>query len=312
MGTELVSFGDIGFDLQIRVRRLPKANEKLWAQLIGEFHGGMGANTAASFATLGGRAALVSTVGTDSRGDSAISDLDQLGVDTSAVRRVPGPTFWAVGLVGRTGEKSMVMVRTPTFSLRWAAVDWDVLDGDPIVHAAAEAGTDLGPLLLESKRRGLTIALDAEPSILEDSRVASVTDSADILFCGPTVARALGRASSVRVAGRRLATAGKKRIVAVMLGRHGCLVSDATGLQVSIPGHRIKAVDTTGAGDCFVGAFLYAHSRGWPLEARAELANLMAAISVTAPGARGRLLSLSELAELPEARGLRFKDLIRA
>ena len=80
MAAELVAFGDISIDVAVRIPHLPLPDEKLWVEIIGDQQGGMGANAAAAFAALGGRAALVTAVGNDARGQAAIDDLQRRGL----------------------------------------------------------------------------------------------------------------------------------------------------------------------------------------------------------------------------------------
>jgi 2-dehydro-3-deoxygluconokinase len=92
-------------------------------------------------------------------------------------------------------------------------------------------------------------------------------------------------------------------IVALTLGRDGCLVA-AAGESTRIRGVEVEARDTTGAGDCFAGAFLWALSRGRSAVEAGKLANSMAALRTTALGSRGKLVGLAALAGRPELAGL--------
>lgn len=86
-------------------------------------------------------------------------------------------------------------------------------------------------------------------------------------------------------------------------GAQGCLLSDRSGHEYVIAGHKVETKDTTGAGDCFAGAFAFGRIRGLSDLESAELANLMAAMSTTAFGSRGALLSASKLSQLAREKG---------
>jgi ribokinase len=301
MTHELVSFADISSDVMVRVHRLPGPDEKQSATLIGEFPGGMGANVAAAFARLGGRAALVSSVGDDERGRRSVAELRAAGVDVTHVTTVADATFWTIALIDSLGEKSLVEFPSRASSPPWEGVDWSVLDGARIAHTVGAEGRQACRLFDECRRRGVTTALDVESADLDDqTTVRALLDRTDVLFAPDYYAEAITGTAVTDEAARGLLATGPS-VVAVTLGRRGCLVAARPDRILEVPGHAVAAVDTTGAGDCFAGAFLYASARGWDVGDCARLATLMAAQSVTAYGSRGRLLSLAELAELPEA-----------
>jgi sulfofructose kinase len=89
----------------------------------------------------------------------------------------------------------------------------------------------------------------------------------------------------------------KCRLMCATLGRYGALAWDGESFLLC-PGFRVKAVDTTGAGDIFHGAFLYALLSGWKMEEILEFSCAAAALNCTAPGARGGIASLAEIADL--------------
>lgn len=303
---ELVSFGDISTDVLVQVSRLPRRDEKQWATWVGEFPGGMGANVAATFAKLGGSAALVTSVGDDSRGEASLADLRSFGVDVSNVITVPGPTFWTIGLLDERGEKSLLEFSTPAFSPSWDRVDHSVLAGARVAYTTGYEATHVLALFRECRDRGILTALDLEnvdPADLDT--LTHVVGTTDILFSGPAAARALTGIRSVAGAARVLLEWGP-RVLAYTMGAQGCAVFAGEGPGVRLRGHPVRVRDTTGAGDCFAGAFLFGFVRGWEVRACAELANLMAAMSVTSYGCRGNIIGLQDLRALPEARALSF------
>ena len=297
---ELVCFADVSVDLLVRVARLPRPDEKLSATLIGEFGGGMGANVAAAFARLGGRARLVSSVGDDERGRRSVDELRRLGVDVECTVVGGSGTFWTIALIDERGEKSLIEFPGPASSPPWGRIDWGALDGAVMAYTVGAEGRSAGELFDECRRRGLGTALDLESADLDDAEMmALLLQRADVLFAPASIAQAV-TGVAVEEAPRALLAAGPSLVV-VTQGRRGCLLGTREGGVVAVPGHDVRVADTTGAGDCFAGAFLWALVRGWPPDDCARLATLMAAQSVTAYGSRGRLLRLEELAALPAA-----------
>ena len=178
-----------------------------------------------------------------------------------------------------------------------------MLEGVRVAYTVGAEGRHACRLFAECRRRGVTTALDVETADLRDVlTLRELLAQTDLLFAPAGYARAIAQTQSLPQAARRLLDAGPS-VVAITGGDSGCLVADGAGLT-EIPGHAVAVVDTTGAGDCFAGAFLYGFVRDWPVEDCAAVANLMAAQSVTAYGCRGRLLGLAQLAALPAAAGL--------
>jgi len=301
---ELVSFADISTDVLVRVAALPRPDAKQSATLIGEYPGGMGANVAAAFARLGGRAALVSCVGGDERGRRNLADLSAADVDVSRVVTVGGETFWTIALIDDDGEKSLVEFSGEASGPPWGRIDWAVLDGAAVAYTVGAEGGHACELFDQCRARGVTTALDLESADLDDdAMIGALLARTDVLFAPLSYALTAGGTGDESAAVRGLQARGP-RLVAVTMGGRGCLVGREGDALVEVPGQEVEVVDTTGAGDCFAGAFLYGLVRGWAPAECGTLATLMAAHSVTAYGSRGRLLGRSELAALPAAAAL--------
>lgn len=255
---------------------------------------------AAAFVTLGGSAALVSSIGNDGRGRRSLADLRSIGVDVGHVVTIKDSTFWTIAMLDAQGEKSLVEFSTRASSPQWDQIDWSLLDGAKVAYTVGAEGRHACRLFHECRERGLTTALDIESVDLADEpTLRALLEQTDVLFAPARYAQAIAQTGSLRKAARALLTAGPS-VVAITRGDRGCLVASPHDL-IEVPGHLVPVLDTTGAGDCFAGAFLYALVRGWPVRDCAQMANLMAAQSVTAYGCRGHLPNLAQLAELPEA-----------
>jgi ribokinase len=289
-------------DVAVEIPRLPGPDEKLWVEIVGEYPGGMGANAAAAFAALGGRAALVASVGDDERGARALAELTERGVDLGSVAHLKAPTFWTLALLGAGGEKSLLQFETPALRVPWGSVDWSVLDGAAFAHTIADEGEGNLRLIAEARQRGVRVAVDVEPVTLEAGMRDELLAGVEVVFITPAGLESLGAPGRAEEGAAWLLARGPST-VAVTLGREGCIVA-AAGDSTEIPGVDVEARDTTGAGDCFAGAFLWALSRGRSATEAGRLANSMAALSTTALGSRCNLVGLAELATRPELAGL--------
>lgn len=307
MAAELVAFGDISVDVAVQVPRLPGPDEKLWVDVLGEYPGGMGANAAAAFAALDGRATLVASVGDDARGASSLRELTARGVDLKGVVQLRGPTFWTLALLGESGEKSLLQFTTPALHVPWESVDWSLLDGATFAHTVAEEGDGNLRLIAEARQRGVRVSVDVEPVTLEPDVRDRLLRGVEVAFTTPAGLESLGASPKPEDGAAWLLERGP-RIVAITLGRDGCFVAAAAGETTEIGGVEVEARDTTGAGDCFAGAFLWALSRGRTATDAGRLANSMAALSTTALGSRGHLATLAELASRPELADMRVEE----
>ncbi|MBA3687535.1 MAG: carbohydrate kinase family protein [Chloroflexi bacterium] len=303
MAAELVAFGDISMDVAVEIPRLPGPDEKLWVEIVGEYPGGMGANAAAAFAALGGRAALVASVGDDERGTRALAELTERGVDLAGVAHLDAATFWTLALLAERGEKSLLQFATPALRVPWASVDWSILDGAMFAHTIADEGDGNLRLIAEARQRGVMVSVDIEPVTLEAEMRDQLLRGAQVVFTTPAALQSLGAPRGPEVGAAWLIERGP-RIVVVTLGHDGCFVATSSAEAAQIAGIDVEARDTTGAGDCFAGAFLWALSRRRSALEAGRLANSMAALSTSALGSRGNLVGLAELAGRQELAGL--------
>jgi ribokinase len=121
----------------------------------------------------------------------------------------------------------------------------------------------------------------------------------DLLFTNGDEARELTGCAGADGAAHALRDAGAKMVV-VKLGGCGCLVADESGLE-RVPAFAVTALDTTGAGDCFVGGFLAARQRGFSPSEAARFANAVGALSVQRMGATAGLRGFEDTRAWMEA-----------
>lgn len=284
-------------DYVIRVRRLPAFDEKVMGTLVGRLPGGTMANFACALARLGGRAAWMGTVGGDSGGIEILEDFRRFGVDIRLARvdRRRQSNFTVIFL-GPSAERAIVVV--PSLRER-------LLASAALRHHLARAHfVYLSPHNLPLAERlarvaggmGCRVALEIEPTAgVTFARARALLQHTDVLiFNRDGLASFLGARGPISLrqverSVRRLLALGPRYVV-VTLGRRGSILATEETIAVH-PGFRVKAVDTTGAGDCFSAALVLGLRRGWPLEMVAAYANAAAALSTTAVGPRGSLPS---------------------
>jgi ribokinase len=265
--------GSTNVDLVLRVPALPSAGETVLGSDAERQPGGKGGNQAVALARLGAAVSFVSAVGSDADGLWSLDLLRAEGIDTTEVALVEGPTGLAVVVVDGHGENAIVlspganaMVRPPN------GLEADVL----LLSLEVPVGTVTAAAAL-GRQQGVPVVLNAAPA---QPLPAALLDAVDVLVVNETEWEALGRPTSGQVV--------------ITLGSRGCRLLEA-GRESHLPAVPVEAVDTTGAGDCFAGALAFGLGSGQSLHEAAALATRAAAISVTAPGARGGLPTLEQV-----------------
>jgi ribokinase len=286
MVRHLLVVGSANADLYVEIERLPLPGETLPGHKAAVRPGGKGANQAAAAARLGLPTRFAGRFGTDAFAAPLRSALAEAGADLSPSRDVPGPTGQAFILLQQGGENSIVLVgganraweAEPRFELAGAgALLLQREIPDSVNLAAARAARTAGvPVVLDCG--GDDTPLPTELLALID--VVSPNES--------ELARLTGLPTedddAVLAAARWLQARGVGTVL-VKLGSRGCLLVPAVGDTIRQTAFRVPVVDTTGAGDCFTGAYTVGLVEGLPEARRLRLACAAAALCVQGLGA---------------------------
>ncbi|GLX14126.1 ribokinase [Pseudomonas straminea] len=291
MQGKVVVVGSLNMDLIVRAPRLPRGGETLTGHDFSTAAGGKGANQAVAAARLGAQVAMVGCVGADAYGARLRTGLISEGIDCKAVSEIDGvPTGIASILVDDAGQNAIVIVAggngalTPQHLSAQAQLlaDAQVLIVQlEVPDATVEAAMKLG------REAGCTVILNPAP--VAGPLPAHWYGMADYLIPNESEAAALtglpvGSPQSALPAARSLLQAGARRVL-ITLGAQGVLYADAER-HAHFAVAPVAAVDTTAAGDTFVGGFAAALAAGQPLEAAIALGQQAAALAVTRPGAQ--------------------------
>lgn len=291
MSCDVVGIGENSVDLVYRVPQLAGVGDKVRSTGCRRLLGGQVATTLCTCAALGLRTRYVGTFGNDEHGRLIRSELEQRGIDTSHARVRYAANRHAVILVDeRTGERSIVWQRDAALVLqpedfpREAMTDVRVLHVDNVDEPAAIAAARLG------RDAGLIVTTDID----------QVTDRTPELFAAATfpvlaerVPQALTGESDPQRALRALRR-GHEGMLCVTLGARGSMLLAGDDL-FEAPALPVTAVDTTGAGDVFRGALIYALLRGDRPDVMLRFANAAAALSCTREGAIAGIPNLREI-----------------
>ncbi len=296
-------------DLVTMIDRLPEAGETLAASGFALGGGGKGANQAVAAAALGGDVVFVSCVGDDVFGRETVARLGARGVGTRHVRVVAGVASGVAPIfVSPDGENRILIVKGANDCLSPDDVDaaWPDLGGcallllqlevplETVYHVIARARDDGVPVLLNPAPATAALSLDRIRSV---AFFAPNQTELAILTGRPTATP-----GEAEAAARTLVDAGVGGVI-VTLGAAGALLVAADG-TTAIPPVPVRAVDTTGAGDAFIGAFAYHHAAGLAVAAALARAAAYAALSVTGHGAQSSFAGAAAFGAFLDARGI--------
>lgn len=293
MAGRVVVVGSINVDLVVAADHLPRPGETVLGGTFEQHFGGKGANQAVAAARVGARVAMIGAVGEDAYGSASLEALRSEGIDVTRVRRVPVPTGVAIIAVGSAGENQIVVAPGANATVRAEADTLPAAADEPAVLVTGfEVPMVAAIAALRSARES------GWPAILNPAPAAALP--AELLELGAIlvpneqeVAVAVG-AHDPDQALDELARRNRGPVV-VTRGAAGAVLADGDRRQ-SFPGCTVEAVvDTTGAGDAFIGVLAAWLAAGHSLGESIVAANAAGAMSVRRRGAREGMPRLEEL-----------------
>ncbi|NMZ65444.1 ribokinase [Pseudomonas oryzihabitans] len=276
-------------DLITYIERLPVQGETLEAPDFALGCGGKGANQAVAAAKLGSEVLMVTKVGDDLFADNTLANFRRFGIDTRHVTRAPGRSSGVAPIfVQPDSHNSILIVKGANAALGPAdiqAAEADLRDCALIVLQLEIALETVYAAIDCGQRLGIPVLLNPAPAVADlsaahlarlDYFIPNETELA--LVSGLPVADR----DSAFAAARVLAGRGIRHVV-VTLGAAGALYVGEEG-EFSLPGQRVAALDTTGAGDAFIGCFAHGRVQGLGLREAMQRAVAYSALSVTGRG----------------------------
>lgn len=302
-------FGSINMDLVAKVRSIARPGETVLSRRAESFFGGKGANqaVAAARASRGGPipVAMISAIGNDPFGEACLANLKNNGVDVSGIRISEEPTGCAFIAVDAAGENAITVASGANMSVRSADLTDEVLAKTSVLVLQMEV-----PLLenLDAAAR----AKQAEVKVIwnfapvpdgaERSTIAQLLGATDILVINEheaiSIAAMIGEAiggDCSKVGG--IIASSFDTICIVTAGARGAYAIDPDGTQIHALTRAIIPVDTTGAGDTFVGVFANGLAEKLSIEAAMRRACMAASLACLTPGAQTGMPSRDVLDE---------------
>ena len=276
-------------DLVTYVNRMPRPGETLEAPSFEMGHGGKGANQAVAAAKLGADVMMLTKVGDDAFADATIKNLAAAGVDTRHVTRVPGRSSGVAPImVDPRGENSILIVKGANNDLKPADIEAaaDDLKACDLILLQLEIPVEtVYAAIAFGKRHGVETLLNPAPA-LPDLDIGRVRDATFVVPNETELAILSGRpvetVEQITQAAHSLIASGVGAVIVTMGARGALLVTfDAT---TQIAPVRATPIDTTGAGDAFIGCFARYYVAGDSVETALGKAARYAADSITRRG----------------------------
>jgi ribokinase len=280
MAALVVVLGSANLDQMLVLDRFPRPGETLLAASSARHVGGKGLNQATSSARAGSPTSFIGAVGDDSFGDQLADWLRAEHVDTALLRRMPTASGTAVVLVDGRGENSIVVAAGANATLETlTGADEEMIRSAAVLALQCEVPASVLSAAAQAASATATrVILNAAPVVeLPDALIAHV----DVLVVNEHEARALGASGPRQDLARGLA--GRVADAIVTLGAEGAVWAGRSGAgRCRAP--VVPSVDTTGAGDTFVGYLAAGLSTGMEWPGAIRRAVTAAALAVQRPG----------------------------
>ena len=288
--------GSINQDFVLKVERRPKPGETVTDAVLSTHNGGKGANQAAAAALLGASVALLGRVGDDGFGGPLVQALEEKGVDTALIEEAPGSaTGTAFVTVTEDGENSITVA--PGANRRLTPEDVDAacgaIAGAAVLVAQMEVPRECVARAVEvADEVGTRAILNLAPpfglprAVLGGLDPLVVNEHEAAFLLGESVEGVEGVGAALAAASELLALGPKSAVVTV--GADGAVFAEGDDAG-HLPAPEAEVVDTTGAGDAFVGALALRLAREASLKEAVSYAVRAGSAAVTRGGAQGAL-----------------------
>lgn len=295
--------GSLNMDMVVAVNAIPKAGETVLASKMEKFHGGKGANQAVACSRFGAKTYMVGAVGDDEDGQALLKSMNDSGIDTNGVKICKTEktgTAWIT--VDRDGENSIVVISGSNSLVSKEDIDAneELFEKADIVLLQLEIPMETVEYAIDKgKSYGCRIILNPAPGARLSMDILSKIDiitpnesELDILVSNDESSDRLEDAKKLKEA-QKLLEYGVDNVVCT-LGEKGALLVNKNG-YAEFPGCLVKAIDTTGAGDCFNGVLAAELANNSSIEEAIETAVKASSLSVTKKGAQSSMPSRQDV-----------------
>lgn len=290
--------GSLNIDLVVKVDNMPKKGQTLIGSDFNEVPGGKGANQAVAMARLGGAVNMIGKVGADGFGVRLMEQLKNNNVNTNYISVEECATGVAMITVDKNADNSIVVAPGANFKVDKEYIDKSIeaINCSDIIVLQLETPLEtIKYALKKSKELGKYTILNPAPAVkLEDELIANV----DLLTPNETELEILSGVEiksdeDIEKAAKTMIEKGVKELI-VTLGSKGSLYINKDG-SIFKKSYKVKAVDTTAAGDSYTGALAVALAENKSIEEAMDFASRVGALTVMKEGAQSSLPTLEDV-----------------
>jgi ribokinase len=291
--------GSINMDVVATADRHPKVGETVAGRQVLYFPGGKGANQAVAASRLGVKTTLIGRLGKDSFGAELRMFLGAQGIELGSVRDADTHSGTAIITVAASDNTIVVIPGSNALVSADDVANVPLAKGDVAVSQFEIPLPTIAAFFQRARSAGATTLLNPAPAQKMSAELLALVDilvlnETELGFLAGVELSDGDEAATIIDVARQL-QAREDQIICVTLGKRGVLAL-AGREEFAVPGRVVKAVDTTGAGDCFVGALAAQLAKGVSLRAALAFANAAASISVQRMGAGPSMPTAAEVA----------------
>lgn len=298
MRNKVLVVGSLNYDIILKAARLPEQGETMPVEGCTFAAGGKGANQAVQAAKLGVETYMAGCVGNDPMGEFLLRSAEQYGLHTDFVRITDAPT--GLGIVHALGNGNVhaSIVRGANFEISRDDIDAleSVLDDTELVILQMEIPQDINRYVIDKAgEHGCRILLNAAPAeeleeeYLKKCDILVVNEVEASFYAGKTAASLQEGAEMALEMSKKLGNT-----IVITMGSAGAAVSDGASSGM-IPSLKVDAIETTGAGDSFIGGIAYSVMKGMNIFDGSRFATRCSAVTVTRAGAQKSMPVLEEI-----------------
>ena len=294
----ILVIGSMNYDSFYTLPHPMRLGENLHATSYLTACGGKGANQAVQCAKLGIPTQMMGCLGNDAHGNRIFAEMSAYGVDMSLVKRTHTPTGNASVWVYPSGDVQAALFGGANMCITKEDIDeaLPILKKTAIVILQNEIPMEVvAYAILTAKAAGCVLIYNGAPALPIASETLQMVDYFIINEAEASYYSGLHveDETTARQGARALLT-GLLGSLIITLGSQGSLIADKGDTYI-IPALTVKAIETTGAGDSYVGALAYGLLHGYPLIEAAKIATKAASITVSAVGAQPAMPTLQKL-----------------
>jgi ribokinase len=294
---QVAVIGSLNYDLLLKQERLPKKGETFTADDLIQGPGGKGANQAAQCAKLGLSTSMIGKVGEDRFGEALIGSLQAFGVNVDYVGK-KGTTGMGIVNVLPDGDYHSTLLRGANYLITKEDINQslEIISGCQYILLQQEIPPSIIDYIIEKTRDAkCQLVLNNAPA--RDISETSLS-AIDILVVNETEAEFMSNCKvdsveSAQEVAQKLVKNVKNTVI-LTLGALGVVVATKEE-SFYTPANKVEAVDATGAGDSFIGAFVFCLIEGYTLQKATDLATLVSSITVSRTGGSESFPTLNEL-----------------